>query len=377
MWPNGSRTATAPARPSSAAPAGLHPPAPPSRPARQAPEAYAGFDCVQSEDARVSDGRGWTGPATRDNRTLPYIQAEGDLPFVNVPAKLRELIDHCWKLGSVSLNASRGHVQIGGGKLNHLQQAQNSWRPADIIAANRIKEQGQYVKDVSPIHAHYQTIAQDWKLTEQLERVNAYTFRGDRRNPRAVEADGGFHPPISRTDREYIDNVVFPRFANYMKRRFNMVIPQEQFNRIYNQAVVSPQDQMAMKTYFSWRALVEIESHHISRMMASQILKNYISTSKDVGVAKSFLIGAGWIYVTLVRGGFHISGEHVWGQRTGVSEQEIAIPGTLRWSDVFGFRECLGGLLVGPLYLRQGFEARNPSAYKEVFELMSNKRQTL
>ncbi|WP_321470547.1 hypothetical protein [uncultured Paludibaculum sp.] len=373
MWPKASSAAKAPAHPVSAMPPGL----PPTRPARQAPESYAGFDCLQADDATHSYGRGWSGSATGDNRMLPYIQAEGDLPFVDIPAKLKELIDHCWKLGSVSQAAPRSHVQMGMGRVNALQQAQNSWKPADIIAANRIKENGRYVKEVSPVNA-YKTIAQDWKLTEQLERVNAYTFRGDSRNPRAVEADGGFHPPVSRTDKAYVETVVYPMFNGYMKRRFGMEIPIDQFHRIYHQTVTFPKDQMAMKTFFAWRALVDIESHHIARMMSSEILKNYISTSKDVGVAKNFTKAkGGWIYVTLVRGGFHLTSDHQWGQGQRVSEQEIALPGSLPWTDIFGFRQCVGCLLVGPLYLRQGFGTRNPSAHRQVFELMSNKRQTL
>ena len=55
-------------------------------------------------------------------------------------------------------------------------------------------------------------------------------------------------------------------------------IPKDQFNRIYNQTVTTPADQGTMKTYF---------------------------TSKDIGVARSFILNGGWVYVTRVRGGFH------------------------------------------------------------------------
>jgi len=45
-----------------------------------------------------------------------------------------------------------------------------------------------------------QGVANDWKVHEQLERINAYAFRGDTRNPNVIKAASGFTPPSSRTD---------------------------------------------------------------------------------------------------------------------------------------------------------------------------------
>src|SRR5262245_55001577 len=85
--------------------------------------------------------------------------------------------------------------------------------------------------------SEHMLFAQDWGATNEFTRVNAYTFRGEEsRPPKVVEEAGGFHPPITRTDQWYVDNKVFPHFQDYMKRRFQMNLTREQFNRVYNPA---------------------------------------------------------------------------------------------------------------------------------------------
>jgi|GEM_PF-2124524 len=343
---------------------------PPARPHSVAPQMYAGFDCIAADDARYSHSEPWSGAANKNLNQLPYIPAEGSLPFVDLPAKLKEMMDHCWKIVRPNTAAPRSQVQVGAAR------ATTPRTPAEIFAAHRMKERGQYTPQVAPLNPADSIFAQDWKLTEQLERVNAYTFRGDRRTPREVEAAKGFFPPISRTDQHYVETVVYPKFAEYLRRRVQMQLSLDQFQRVYGQATANPQDRDVLKLYFSWRAMVETESHHIGRMTASEILKNYISTSKDIGKAKQFAKEGGWVFVTRVRGGFHLSSDHLWGQTFIQSEQEIALPGGLEWSEVFGFRQQKSGFLAGPLYMRKGFREANPAAYDKVFQFMSNKHPT-
>ena len=42
-------------------------------------------------------------------------------------------------------------------------------------------------------------------MAKDLERINAYTFRGDDREPYEVMKAGGFNPPASRTDDRYLE----------------------------------------------------------------------------------------------------------------------------------------------------------------------------
>ncbi|WP_321470554.1 hypothetical protein [uncultured Paludibaculum sp.] len=377
MFPKGTSIVTPPGRPSGGAPAGFRTP---PRPAQLAPLAVAGFDCIAA-DPSLNDpsaaGQQWA--AREDARFIP---AEGNLPFVNLPAKLIELMNHCWNQASVSAGTQRSHVQLASTRAN------TSWKPADIFAARALQQKSVYVKQVEPLsghvpkdlmaaHPHLQGVAQDWKVIQHFERVNAYTFRGDQRGPQAIAAADGFNSPLSRTDQHYVDTVIYPQFQSYLQRRFQIQLTRDQFDRVYNQQLAIPGDREVMNNFLSWRALIDTESNHVGRMLASQTLKNYISTSKVVSKAKAFAKPNGWVYVTLVRGGFHIPASHPWAQ-VWQPEQEIAVPGSIPWGEIFGFRKLDPRLAFeGPVYLRQGFESRNPAACRQVFELLCGKNQTM
>lgn len=329
----------------------------------------------------------WTGG------TLPFIPAEGNLPFVDLPAKLIQIAEHCWNAATVSEGTERSGLQIGGGsRVNHIpdkvNQLKNSFNPQSIFESKLVQERNSpYAKQVTPLkdfdrrlkeRFHYlaAAIPTDWKVTEQLERVNAYTFRGDQRDPNAVQAAGGFQPPISRTDDYYVDNVIFPMFRDYMKRRFNVDITKQVFQRVYTQQLVFPQDRMMMANFFTWRSMVEGEAYHLGRMLASQALKGYISTTRSVSVAKGFADRVGWVYLTRVRGGYLVpdKGKHEWTAIFG--EQEIALPGPLGWDEIFGFRQTNNHYkFTGPIYLRQGLAGRNAAAFQQAFRLFSGQLQ--
>jgi hypothetical protein len=56
------------------------------------------------------------------------------------------------------------------------------------------------------------------------------TFRGDTRSPLNVVVKArGFHPPISRTDRYYLENNVYEAFENYLSRRYSRTLTKEEF----------------------------------------------------------------------------------------------------------------------------------------------------
>jgi hypothetical protein len=362
----GSKT---PARPLSPLPAAG---SAPSRPDRPEGQSYAGFVCLRADDP-TPDAKGEVvklrDPAPRD---VPYIEAEGTLPHVDLPAKMRELMDHCWKVATVPQAARQSQMQLGAGRAQAFQRAQNSQQPADIGRVAQLMK-NEHIKQVSPLGDFGTVYPQDWNKANQLERVNAYTFRGEHtRVPREIEAAGGFFPPITRTDQFYVDEYIYPFYAGYLRQRFGIDLTKDEFTRIYKRVVVTPQDRDALKMYMSWRTMVTNESHHIGRMVEAQVEKNYISTSRSIGMAKYFAAANGWVYVLRVRGAFNLTSGHAYNKKA--HEQECAFPGALAWSDVFGFRLCSArGGLVGPLWLRQGFKEANPTAYQKVFALMSNR----
>jgi hypothetical protein len=130
--------------------------------------------------------------------------------------------------------------------------------------------------------------------------------------------------------------------------------------------------------YSIWRALADREAVHMGRMLAEEAMKGYISTTRATTVAKAFAKDGGWVYVSLVRGGFHVpeKGKTDWTKIFG--EQELAFPGTIEWRDIFGFRQVSpsgGKRFVGPIYLRKGFETKNCTAFRQVHDLLSGKPQ--
>jgi hypothetical protein len=64
-------------------------------------------------------------------------------------------------------------------------------------------------------------IATDWRITADLVRTNAVTFRADKRAPYQIFSAGGFKPPNTRTDRPYLENSIWDAFSSYTRRRFN------------------------------------------------------------------------------------------------------------------------------------------------------------
>jgi hypothetical protein len=338
------------------------PPQPPSRPGQAAPPlTFSGFDCLPPDPAFAGQRTpSWWSPGVH----VPLIRAERGLPFVDLAPRMVELIKHCWKNTAVSDPEQRGRLFVGTG----------GTRPQHL--AGQFQNHG-YAKQVTPLSS-VSSIAEDWTDLGKIPRVNAYTFRGDHgRTPRDIEKAGGFHPPVTRTDSYYVNNFIYPRFSGYMQRRFNVDISKEQFARIYAQKVVLPEDRLAMRNYFVWRSLVEQESHHVVRMVADETLMGYISTSSSIGVAMGFATrGAndGWVYVTRVRGGFRMDKRAT---AKDYAEHEIAFPGTLAWSDVFGFRKYTKKTgFEGPIYVRQAFAAQNAKAYQQIFELLSGKDQS-
>jgi len=355
-----------PARPATSAPGG-----PPARPAAQAPLSFKGFEVVLAD----TSFKGELGGSYKDG-AVKHIPAENGLAFADLPAKLVRLTKDCWTVASRSADAQRSRLQVGAGAMaNHIPGLVSArLNNRNLFAASQINQRNApYVPQTGPLADV--TIAHDWKLMQEIVRVNAYTFRGESsRTPSQIEAVGGFHPPVTRTDRFYVDEYIFPCFQRYLKRRLNIDLTKAQFDQVYNQNVM-PHDRVLLNNYFVWCSMVETESHHIGRMVVNETLKNYISTSKWLPVAKSFAGARGWLYATRVCGGFDVTSFPAWAKDR-ANEQEVAFAGSLPWDEVVAFRQLNEwSKFTGPIYLRTAFRTRNQIACQEIYELLSGKNQ--
>jgi len=327
---------------------------------------------------------------------LPFIE-ENKLPkhtLASLPLKMQTLIKSVWDV-KASAGQSRGNIQIGQGDSYRDFNGQGPRTAPGRAQAHALALQQRpaayqnrtapYAKAaaVSPIVPMMPTQVQafddytknglNWRIHKDFQLVNAYTFRGDRRSPQDIRAAQGFHPPITRTDQHYIDNVIYPQFAKYMRNKFKKDVDPATFTQVYHQTVGA--DASVMHNYLMWWSLVEQESYHVGKMLVDETLKGYTSSSRAVTVAKGFARTDGWVYVLLIEGGFLLpsKGRHEWTGTFG--EEEIARLGQVPWKRIFGFRQVGGDYkFKGPIYLRKSFTMR-PKAYQEVHALLSGKPQ--
>lgn len=177
--------------------------------------------------------------------------------------------------------------------------------------------------------------ATDWADMNRLKRVNAYTFRGDRRAPALVRTHGGFQPSAQRTDDGFVE-VLATEFVGYMKQKGKTVDEAEVARYIRGQG----QRGADFTEYHRFRALMQSETMHIGRMAKSEVLKGYVSSSRNPRVAVDYARRANrddytWIYVTHVEGGFLLPEGQTTNPHGGThGEAEIALPGPIQWSRI-------------------------------------------
>ena len=221
--------------------------------------------------------------------------------------------------------------------------------------------------------------ATDWKKIRELDRVNAYVFRGDKRRPTDIRAANGFHPPSARTDDRYL-TLIARRFVDYMKQHFSKdVDPGEVVQYIKGQGPVGK----VFVEYEIWRAILGSEKLHIGRMVDDEFLRGYISTTRNILTARTFVritSADGYkapvyaVYALHSEGGFLLPprAQHVHGTKG--TEAEVAHPGPLPWSKVMAFRT---GMSIdwddnrtfyksGVLFVRKGFLLADPRGYAQV-----------
>jgi len=222
-------------------------------------------------------------------------------------------------------------------------------------------------------------LARDWEGMLRIKRVVAYTFRGDSRSPEDVyKKYDGFHPNSTRIDETYIYGKVFEAFKAYVKRRNFREPSLDEYKEALAKKMSDPNTRRLYVEYVTWRMLLKEEEMHLGRMVADELLKGYISTSKSVTVAKGFAKSyKGWVYVLRIDGGYEVpeKGKDVWTKIFG--EQEIAYPGAVPWVKVQGYRKVdpVSGLFTGNIALRAIFTTVDLTAAEQVYKILSGKPQ--
>ncbi|WP_431282454.1 hypothetical protein ACQW02_24090 [Humitalea sp. 24SJ18S-53] len=224
-------------------------------------------------------------------------------------------------------------------------------------------------------------IATDWWLTPELKRSNAVTFRGDKRAPADLFEAGGFSPPDTRTDRDYLQRTVANAFADYMFRRYGRRFTPEEiadWGVKYGKEVISKEQNELLYQYTMWRKIVKKESAHIGRMTDNELLKGFTSTSRAIDSSITFATfknTTGWIYVSVVHSGYVIPYCEDSSVAWGTPEAEIAQFGAVPWDRIVGFMRISADTMRpnSPIFLRRSFRVQEPNACDRIYEIMSGR----
>ena len=322
-------------------------------------------------------------PGLKDFKgSLPFIKAKSHIELPPLDPSLEKFLKNVWKAGVVNTSApqrnflgqQRVYVPepanfVGPRKLPPLPA-----RPAPAFAPLPSPSKNPLPGPMQSSAPHLAGVARDWKIMLDIERVVAYGFRGDTRDPDALKTAKGFQPPSTRTDDRYLYGAVFEQFKDFMQRRFQQDITLDEYKAALAKSMDTEAQKLFME-YSTWRAIIKGEEMHLGRMLANEALKGYISTTKAVTVAKAFGKG-GWVYCLLVKGGYLVpdKGKMEWTKLFG--EQEIAYPGGISWENVWGCRKVTAGAMFeGPVFLRAKFFKTDEKAAEKVFKYLSGKVQ--
>lgn len=250
-----------------------------------------------------------------------------------------------------------------------------------------------------------------------LERVIGYGFRGDSRDPIKLKElfSGAFTPNYTRTDQntkvddalaEWIvtnlsklqtDRAIDPevvRKARLLGRGdlstgFKAYIKQNpgDANKL-RAALATSKPAMAGDFVGSTgqvRTFGQLDTGalDLDEYVQNEFMGGFVSVSRSVMVAKSFACGRGgnasgregWVYVCFVEGAFSmpLKGTHPLAKK---QEFELAMPGMLEWEDVAGWRKvAVDGKFTGPVYLRHSLLKSDPTAFEQLYRILSGKSQ--
>lgn len=299
----------------------------------------------------------------------PLIVPVTPPPYQPLDRILQMMIDSTWTQAEPSAGSKRGDITVGlrGGNA-----------PASIKSDTYHPQVRPTKSNLNVKMPNNSAIATDWKLTKQIPRTHAVTFRGDRRDPYdLIQNYGGFTPPNTRTDDFYLDNAVFNEFADYLKRRYDRDLSLVDFKAAVNKTLTTPDAKSTLVDYLMWRKIMEREAVHLGRMTDNECLKGYISTSRNIdssiGFATNHGKSDGWLYVVMVQKGFIVPSsittpKAMWATQ----EQEIAQWGPIPGERILGFRRVLKNrTLTGNIFLRRTFRKQEPKAFKYMYRVLS------
>lgn len=310
----------------------------------------------------------WGTPPDHTRWNTNYIPVKG--AFVkqyDYPAQLQKLIDHGWKTASVSTNAARGasgflsggHRVAKGQSVDLTQKGQPSALRRGFARPQR----------------------SDWAHVTEFEQVAAYAFRGDTRPPEAIQGANGFHPPASRTDDSYME-LIAREFYRYMNRREGLNLTEPALSA-FKQEIVSylrqqpATDRKLFSEFHFWKTIMDAEQMHLLGMTRDPLLKAYISTTREINVARDGANGSlgtagasnafGWVYVLKVKSGFLLK-KGVGG--VSHNEGEIAKLGSIEWKHVYGFMGRAPDART--IYVRNLLDQEDHEAFKLILTSLSS-----
>lgn len=309
--------------------------------------------------------------ANRDpTGSLETVVPKTGPPIGDLPELIQRMIKSTWKLtepSDTNVQGSRG-ITIGtrdgavpASGANYHAQA----RPTKTMLPSKLQNED--------------AIASDWKLFDLIQRTNAVTFRGDSRSPlRVISEAHGFYPPNSRKDDDYLENNIVVAFQDYISRRYQDIPPDpKKILDAIKAVAVSPEAKKLVVDYMMWRKITEGEAIHLGRMVQNECLKGYISTARSIDTALGFATanGArpGWVYLTVVHGGFVVplGKQDYWGSH----EWEIAQWGPIPDTRIVGFVHAVSKdnklTPEGPIFILRNFRWSEPDAFKRMFKIMS------
>jgi hypothetical protein len=223
-------------------------------------------------------------------------------------------------------------------------------------------------------------------LHSEIDRINCYGFRGDKRDPIEISGRGGFFPNVTRTDETYEPE------------------KQKQLDAVRKKKKKSKKD-----GYLS--SLLELNILHLGNYIKNETFGGFVSTTKSVSIAKSFsgawMEGAyfsarqypgeqertpityhsqNFCYAMKCIGGFVLPSDkgnreelQAIHQFASKAEQEIAVPGMIGWNEVVGFRMCCyqktGPFLAGPVWLSESLRSLDRLGFRRLYSLLSGKSQ--
>ncbi len=307
----------------------------------------------------------FTGRRMPSKDAWPIVELSNGPKIGDLPQVIQNLINSTWKRAEPAKDATRSAgFAIGTRGQTTTLPSTDTYHPQVRPTRSNITVQ----------FGSKTPIADDWKLFEQIKRVNAVTYRGDTRAPaEVISRCQGFYPPNTRTDQYYLEHGIYDGFSDYLQRRYQRTLTLDEFRQAVRSAAPSEEDKKLIVDYMMWRKICEREAVHLGRMVSNECLKGYISTARAIDTSITFGSGynqkPGWLYLTVVHGGFVVP----WGQQTiwGSEEAEIAQWGPIPADRIVGFRHIAQWAPDGPIYIRKSFRKKEPKAFEYMFKVMS------